>query len=117
MLAQHFHHAAVGRHVVVARVDVGRGAAIGRLEDHVPAIGGCLVGAYDAKIACLRVLAQHVADSLSLHACRLGLDLPAVGNWDTAVAMAIVTLTKVKVHRAPAAYGLWCRVGSTSIAP
>ena len=50
VLAQHLHHAAVGREVVVLGVDLGDVAAVGHLEDVLPAVGVVLVGAEDAEV-------------------------------------------------------------------
>ena len=65
VLAEHFHDAAVGAHVVVGGQDGCGGDAVGDFEQGVEAVGGGFVGAEDAEVAGLHVelhdVAQHAA--------------------------------------------------------
>ncbi len=63
VLAEHFHNAAVGGHVVVAGQDVAGELAVGDLEHGIPAIRGRLVRAEDAEVAGLGVELDDVAEN------------------------------------------------------
>jgi hypothetical protein len=70
MLAQHFHHAAIGGDVVVAGNDFRRRAAARDLEHGAPAVRGRFVRTEDAKGGGIEL--DHIADELALNAGGFG---------------------------------------------
>ncbi len=84
VLAQHLHHSAVGRHVVVGLHDFRHGTAIRDVENGVPAVGRGFVRAEHAEV--LRVALQHVANKFPLNACCFGLGRAGLGDIDRVVA-------------------------------
>ena len=66
MLAQHLHHAAIGRDVIVAGNDLRGRATVRHFEHGAPAVRGRFVRAEDAEV--FRILFHHVADELALDA-------------------------------------------------
>ncbi len=65
VLAEHLHHPAVGRDMVVGRQDLARSErAVGDLEHGVQPVGSGLVRAEDAEIlCCLHCAASRRAES------------------------------------------------------
>ena len=70
VLAQHLHHPAIGRDVVVAGKDLRGRAAVRHLEHGAPAVRGRFVRAEDAEV--VRVQFHHIADELALDARGFG---------------------------------------------
>ena len=61
VLAQHLHHAAVGREMVVVGEGLGDPGAVRHLEHVLPAVGVVLVRAEQAEVARLEVELHHIA--------------------------------------------------------
>ena len=61
MLAEHLHHAAVRREVVIPRLGLRDPGAVGDLEHVLPAVGVVLVGAEQAEVPRLHVQLHDVA--------------------------------------------------------
>ena len=87
VLAQHLHHAAVGRELAAVGVfglDFGEPGLAARLVDRLQAVGRGLVGAEDPEI--VHVVAHHVAQELPEHVGVLDRRLPGPGDFDRVVA-------------------------------
>ena len=80
MLAEHLHHTAVGREVVVLGIDLGHVAAVGDLEHVLPAVGVVLVRAEQAEVLAFQVELHDVAEKLAHRARGLGGDCPGLGT-------------------------------------
>ena len=74
MLAQHLHHAAVRRHVVVVALDAADEASILDLEHVAEAIGVGLVGAEQAEVLLFGVAREDITQHLAERARRFDLD-------------------------------------------
>ena len=68
MFAEHFHHAAIVREVIVVRNYFFGGDAIGRLEYGSKAVGRCFIGAHEAEISRVLVQLDHIAQQVAHHA-------------------------------------------------
>src|SRR5262249_49051441 len=77
VFAQHFHHSAVRRHVLIGRKNFRSRTSIGDLEDGVPSIGRGFVRAEHTES--LRVELDKVTDKLPLNAGRLSYH--SAGLW------------------------------------
>ena len=86
VLAEHLHHPAVRREVVVFRVDVGHVAAVGHLKHVLPAVRVVLVGAEQAQVLAVQVLLHDVPEKPAHLAGRFGVDCPRAGHFDGIVA-------------------------------
>lgn len=60
MFAQHLHHAAIGRAVIVPRQSFGDPGAAGDVESVLPAVGGVLVRTEPPEVPCLGVRCQDI---------------------------------------------------------
>ena len=67
VFAEHFHHAAVGAEFVVVRVDLGQVAAIGHLQNILPAVRVVFIRAEQAEVLAIQVQLHHVAEELAHH--------------------------------------------------
>ncbi len=74
MLAQHFHHAAVGRDVIVVALDAAHQASVLDLEHVAEAIRVGLVGTEEAKVLLLGVARENIAQHFAEGARRFDLD-------------------------------------------
>ena len=72
VLAEHLHHAAVRREVVVLRIDVGHVAAVGNLQHVLPAIGVVFIRTEEAEVLAFQIELHHVAKKLAHRARGLG---------------------------------------------
>ena len=86
VLAEHLHHAPVGREVVVARLDLRHPRAVGLLEHGAEPVRGGLVGAEDAEVRGVLVAAHDLAQVDAEHARRLARRLRRRGDVDRVVA-------------------------------
>ena len=86
VLAEHLHHAPVGREVVVARLDLRHPGSVGLLEHGAEPVRGGLVGAEDAEVRRVLVAAHDVAQVGAEHARRLAGGLRRRRDVDREVA-------------------------------
>ena len=84
VLAEHFHHAAVGGDVVVALQDLLHRTPIGDLEDRVPTVRCGLIRGENPEI--VRVQLQHVPQELALYPRGLGFHGARLRHGDCVVA-------------------------------
>ena len=84
MLAQHFHHAAIGCDVIVAGNNFRGRTTIRHFEHRTPAVRGRLVRTEDAEV--FRIHFRHVADELALDAGRLAFHRPGPGRLHRVIA-------------------------------
>ena len=68
VLAQHLHHPAVGRQVIVTRHDLALEGPVGHLEDIAQPVGGGLVRTEQPEVR--RVVLDHVAQPVAEHPSR-----------------------------------------------
>ena len=72
MLAEHFHHTAVGAEMIVLGIDLGHVTAVGHFQHVLPAVRVILVGAEEAEVLALQILLHDVAEELAHHPRRFG---------------------------------------------
>jgi hypothetical protein len=78
VLAQHLHHAAVGRQMVVAGQYLGGPGAVAYLEHRAKPVRGGFVGPMMRKLLSDAFSAHHVAQELAHHARGLGVTAPGL---------------------------------------
>ena len=86
VFAEHLHHPAVRRQVVVFRVDVGHVAAVGHLQHVLPTVRVVFVGAEQAQVPAVQVLLHDVPEKPAHLAGRFGVGCPWAGHFDGIVA-------------------------------
>jgi hypothetical protein len=86
MLAQDFHHPAIGRDMFVGRDDAPRGHAIRDFEQRIEPVGARLVGTEHAEVVPFRIPDHDVAEETAQHARRLAVHRARCRNLDRVVA-------------------------------
>ena len=86
MLAEHFHHAAVGAELVVFRIDFGHVAARGHVQHILPAIRVVLVRAEQAEVLAVQVQLHDVAQEPAHFPRRFGGGCARARHLDGVVA-------------------------------
>ena len=82
VLAQHFHHAAIGREIVVVIEPLRHPGAVRDFQRVLPAVRVVLVGAEQAEVFALHVQLHHVAEKFAHHARGLGVGGAGLLHFD-----------------------------------
>ena len=82
VLAQHLHHAAVGREMIVVRKRLRHPGAVRHFERVLPAVRIVFVGAEQAEVFALHVQLHHVAQELAHRARGLGVGGAGLLHFD-----------------------------------
>ena len=104
MLAEHFHHASVGRHVVIDRNCRGHATPVGYVEHGVEPVRIGFVRTEQAEI--IGIHPKHVAQEFAQLARRLGNHLPGTGNRKC----VLVVVRQIECHRDAPTVGM--RIGA-----
>ena len=103
VLAEHLHHAAVGRQVVVVRVTIRHPGSVGDLHRVLPAVRVVLVGTEEAEVPLVHVQLHDVAQERPHHTGGFGRDGTGVRHLDGIVA----EVGQPQVLEQQAAVGMW----------
>ena len=110
VLAEHLHHPAVGRQVVVPRNRLRHPGAVGDLEHVLPAVRVALVGTEEAEVPGVHVELHHVAEEPPHDPRRLGSDGAGCGYLHGIVA----EIGQAQVAEKQAAVGMWVGAHATA---